>query len=88
MSLPLDQMIQPDKAYHYWENVHPIWFYDAEKDPIEKMRKPGTSLFMNSRPIFFLGVFKPEFEVTNGSFVGLSNKVCENFKSKYLQILF
>ena len=41
VSLPLEQMIQPEKADYYWKNVHPVWFYDPEKDPIEKMRKPG-----------------------------------------------
>ena len=44
MSLPLDQMIQPEKADYYWKNVHPVWFYDPQKDPIEKMRKPGIHI--------------------------------------------
>ena len=41
MTLPLKDMIRPEKEDYYWHNVHPIWFYDAEKDPIEKMRQPG-----------------------------------------------
>ena len=61
LSCPFSEIPKPETAAYYWEHVYPIWFFDAEKDNPDKARKPG--------------VFKREFHVTNGSYVGLSSKV-------------
>ena len=58
--MPLKEIPKPETAQYYWEHVHPKWFYDPEKDDPEKMRQPG--------------IFKTEFSVKNGSFIGLSSK--------------
>ena len=60
LALPFKEIPKPETAEYYWEHVYPKWFYDSEKDCRDKVRQPG--------------IFKPEFEVTNGSYVGLSSK--------------
>ena len=60
LAVSFTEIAKPETAEYYWQNIYPKWFYDKNKDPPEKMRKPG--------------VFKPEFTVTNGSYVGLSSK--------------
>lgn len=61
MSCTFAEIPKPETADYYWKHVYPIWFYDEEKDNPDKARKPG--------------VFKREFHVKNGSYVGLSSKV-------------
>ena len=56
----MKEIAKPETADFYWKHVYPKWFFDAETDSPDKMRKPG--------------VFKPEFTVRNGSYVGLSSK--------------
>ena len=58
LSVPWSEIARPETADYYWNTIHPKWFCD---DPTsDKAKTPG--------------IFKTEWEITDGSYVGLSSK--------------